>query len=138
MQKLIILIILAMICNNNTYAKPKFIKKSHSIIGIASYYGNPQKNDYRLMANGNAFDPNDETISATHYLKLGTKLKVLNLRNKKEVCVIVTDRMPKNNRIIDLSYAAAKKLHMLKIGITKVKLTIISNKDFYSKSCSYL
>jgi rare lipoprotein A len=132
MQKLIILLIF--ICSSNIYAKTKY--KSHAMIGIASYYGDPQKDDYDLMANGKEFDPNNPTIAAHHILPLGTKLKVLNLRNKKSICVIVTDRMPKNNRIIDLSYAGAKKLHILTIGVTKVKLTILSNKEFYSKSCN--
>ena len=44
--------------------------------------------------------------------------------------------MPKNHRIIDLSYAAAKKLKMLKKGLTKVKITVINNKEFYSRRCN--
>jgi rare lipoprotein A len=106
------------------------------MVGIASYYGDPKIKDYPLMANGKKFDPNNPKIAAHPSLKLGTKLKVLNLKNKKEICVIINDRMPKNHRIIDLSYAAAKKLKMLKKGLTKVKITVINNKEFYSRRCN--
>lgn len=133
-----ILLIFIFIFNINIFAIEKLHKKSNLnyMIGTASYYGDPKINHYPLMANGKKFDPNNSKIAAHPTLKLGTKLKVINVRNKREICVIVTDRMPKKNRVIDLSYAGAKKLKMIKKGLTKVKLTIINNKDFYSRRCN--
>jgi rare lipoprotein A len=59
-------------------------------------------------------------------LPFGTRLKVTNLENKKSVFVRVNDRGPwVTGRIIDLSYAAAKQLGMIKNGVIKVKIEII-------------
>jgi rare lipoprotein A len=60
---------------------------------------------------------------AHRYYPFGTLLKVKNLSNGKEVIVKVTDRGPYGrNRIIDLSYGAAKKLGMLSQGIAMVEV----------------
>ena len=60
-------------------------------------------------------------------LPLPTYLNVQNLRNGKSVIVKVNDRGPFiDNRIIDLSYAAAKKVDMLSQGTTFVKITAVS------------
>jgi len=59
-------------------------------------------------------------------LPFGTRLKVTNLENKKSVIVRVNDRGPwVTGRIIDLSYAAAKQLGMIKNGVIKVRIEII-------------
>lgn len=50
-------------------------------------------------------------------------LKVTNLSNSKSVVVRVTDRGPhRRNRIIDLSYGAARELGMLAQGIAMVEV----------------
>ena len=54
---------------------------------------------------------------------LGTTLKVRNLVNDKEVYVKVTDRGPfARSRIIDLSYAAAKELDIVRSGVARVQV----------------
>jgi rare lipoprotein A len=67
-------------------------------------------------------------MTAAHKsLPLPTYVRVKNLRNNKSVIVRVNDRGPfVHNRIIDLSYSAAKKLDMIKTGTSLVEITAIS------------
>ncbi len=85
--------------------------------GKASHYA--RKFHGRKTANGETFDMND--FSAAHKsLPFGTILKVINQKNGKSTLVRVNDRGPySHNRIIDLSYSAAKKIGNL--GIPKIK-----------------
>ncbi|HMT02195.1 MAG TPA: septal ring lytic transglycosylase RlpA family protein [Burkholderiales bacterium] len=110
--------------------KHKYHKKNNYMAGIASYYGDGDGFNGQQMANGDYFDTNNMSTAAHPTLRLGTKLKVTNLSNNRSVYVEVRDRMPKRNRVIDLSTAAAKYLGMYKKGITRVKLEIISNSMF--------
>ena len=88
--------------------------------GMASYYG--PKYHGRKTASGEVFDMYQFT-AAHQQLPFGTKLKVTNLSNGKTVTVRVNDRGPfVGNRILDLSYGAAKQLDMLSTGVTEVKL----------------
>jgi rare lipoprotein A len=61
-------------------------------------------------------------------LPLGSWIRVTNLRNHKSIFVRVNDRGPvPENRVVDLSYAAA---HAVGIhGIGKVKLEPVRNGD---------
>lgn len=63
-------------------------------------------------------------LTAAHRaFAFGTKLRVTNLVNGKTVIVRVNDRGPfVGDRIIDLSYAAAKQIEMLSTGVVEVKL----------------
>ncbi len=86
--------------------------------GTASYYSD--KFDGRQTASGAVFHQNSLT-AAHRTLPFGTKLKVKNVNNGKTVKVTVTDRGPfVQNRIIDLSKKAAKKLGMLQQGVAPV------------------
>ena len=56
-------------------------------------------------------------------LKFGTKLRVTNPDNNKSVIVTVNDRGPFiRGRDLDLSYGAAKKIGIVKIGVARVKM----------------
>lgn len=91
--------------------------------GIASYYGADFHG--RKTASGEIFDQWELTC-AHRDLPFGTRLRVTNLKNKRSVVVRVNDRGPwVAGRMIDLSYAAAKKLGMIKDGVTKVKIEIL-------------
>lgn len=70
---------------------------------------------------------NDNAYTAAHRtLKFGTKVKVVNLQNGKEVIVRINDRGPfKKGRIIDVSRAAAKALGFYDQGLTKVKIYVL-------------
>lgn len=89
--------------------------------GIASYYA--KRYNGRRTTSGARYNP--EKMTAAHSdLPLGTKVKVRNLANDKEVVVIVNDRCRKRKwPFIDLSRAAAKKLGFLGKGISRVMIT---------------
>ncbi len=80
--------------------------------GIASWYG--PKFHGRRTASGEVFDMH--RLTAAHpWLPFGTIVKVTNLENGLSVVVRINDRGPfVKGRIIDLSYAAAKKIRMLR------------------------
>ena len=63
-------------------------------------------------------------MTAAHpSLPLGTKAEVTNLENGKKVEVRINDRGPYvEDRVIDVSRAAAKRLGMEETGITEVKI----------------
>ena len=87
-------------------------------IGIASWYG--QKFHGNLTANGEIYDMHG--ISAAHKtLPLPTFVKVTNLENGKSMILRVNDRGPfYEDRIIDLSWEAAKQLKFEQQGTTSV------------------
>lgn len=91
--------------------------------GWASYYSNDFHN--RKTSSGELYDK--DKLSAAHRdLPFGTKLKVTNLKNGKSVVVVVNDRGPfVANRIIDLSYRAAKEIDMLQDGIAEVEIEVL-------------
>lgn len=92
--------------------------------GTASWYGT--KFHERRTSSGEPYDMLGMT-AAHKTLPLPTYVEVTNLRNNKKIIVKVNDRGPfSSNRIIDLSYAAAKKLGMLAKGTTKVRIRAIN------------
>lgn len=91
--------------------------------GIASWYG--QKFHGHLTSTGEVYDMYGMTAAHTT-LPLPSFVRVTNLTNGKSVVVRVNDRGPfHDNRVIDLSFAAAKKLEYLQTGTAKVKLDVI-------------
>lgn len=88
--------------------------------GTASYYANKFHN--RKTSSGEKYH-RDSLTAAHKTLPFGTRVKVVNLSNDKEVIVRINDRLPrKSRRLIDLSYAAAKKLDFVSRGVTRVEL----------------
>ncbi|CUT03830.1 septal ring lytic transglycosylase RlpA family protein [Candidatus Chrysopegis kryptomonas] len=92
-------------------------------IGVASYYG--EEFHGRVTTSGEPYNMND--LTAAHpTLPIGTLVKVTNLANNKSVIVRINDRGPfKKNRIIDVSYEAAKQLGFLNDGTALVKIEVI-------------
>ncbi len=93
---------------------------TEGVEGIASYYA--RRYNGRRTNSGTRYNP--EKLTAAHPdLPLGTKVKVLNLSNGKEVVVTVNDRCRKRKTpFIDLSRSAARKLGFLGKGIARVKI----------------
>ncbi|WOT05924.1 septal ring lytic transglycosylase RlpA family protein [Shewanella youngdeokensis] len=91
--------------------------------GIASWYG--AKFHGHLTSNGETYDM--YSMSAAHKsLPLPSYVRVTNVKNNKQVIVRVNDRGPfHEDRLIDLSYAAAHRLDMLKTGTANVHLEAI-------------
>ena len=91
---------------------------------IAYDYGLNYRNG-RKTASGRPYDKNKLT-AAHKTLPFGTVVKVTNKKNGKTVEVEITDRGPfVRGRIIDLSVAAAKKIGMIKCGVTQVHIDIV-------------
>jgi len=69
-----------------------------------------------------------EKLTAAHRtLPFGTWVHVINLSNARTVDVRITDRGPfVDGRIIDLSHAAAETIDMIGVGVTQVRLEILS------------
>ncbi|QFU24034.1 septal ring lytic transglycosylase RlpA family protein [Shewanella eurypsychrophilus] len=91
--------------------------------GNASWYGS--KFHGHLTSNGETYDM--YSMSAAHKsLPLPSYVRVTNKKNGKQVIVRVNDRGPfHDGRIIDLSYAAAHRLDMLKTGTASVDIEVI-------------
>lgn len=88
--------------------------------GLASFYG--RAHDGHATANGKRFDHRNFT-AAHRDLPFGTLVRVTNLSNGRSVTVEITDRGPHiKSRVIDISLAAARALHMQNRGITRVRL----------------
>lgn len=92
-------------------------------IGTASWYGRYFHG--RTTASGEPYDM--FRLTAAHRtLRLGTWVKVTNLRNGKSVIVRVNDRGPvPTSRIIDLSFEAATLLDFRARGLEKVRVDVV-------------
>jgi rare lipoprotein A len=89
-------------------------------IGKASWYG--RRFQGHKTASGEAFDFNMLTC-AHRTLPIGSLLRVTNLSNKRSIMVRVNDRGPiPSNKIVDLSYAAARSLGFSHVGSARVRL----------------
>ncbi|MBP2280821.1 rare lipoprotein A [Psychrobacter sp. PL15] len=92
--------------------------------GLASWYG--RKFHGRKTASGDIFDMNGLT-AAHRSLPLNCYVKVTNKTNGKSVVVKVNDRGPfSGNRVLDLSYGAAKQLGMTAKGVGNVSIERVS------------
>lgn len=92
--------------------------------GVASWYGP----DFHGLAtsSGEQYDMNGMTAAHTT-LPLPTWVEVTNLENGKSVIVKVNDRGPfVDDRLIDLSYAAATQLDMVRNGTARVEVRAVA------------
>jgi rare lipoprotein A len=88
--------------------------------GVASWYGR----DFQGLATSSGETYNMHALTAAHKtLPIPTWVEVTNLGNGKRVVVKVNDRGPfVDNRLIDLSYAAALELDMVRDGTARVEV----------------
>ena len=99
--------------------KPTKTRKSQ--VGKASWYGRIFQ--HKKTASGEPYDMNQFT-AAHRTLPLGSWVKVTDLKTDRSVVVRINDRGPVlKNRIIDLSYSAAKMLGMG--GVDRVQLDVV-------------
>jgi rare lipoprotein A len=103
--------------------KPSKARKPQ--VGRASWYGRIFQN--KKTASGEAYDMFDLT-AAHRSLPIGSWVKVTDLKTDRTVVVRINDRGPvMSNRIIDLSYEAAKILGMH--GIDRVRLEVLQTPE---------
>ncbi len=110
------------VIKNRTYY-PLPSAEGYEETGIASWYGRDFHG--RTTSNGETYNMHD--ITAAHkLLPMQTMLLVTNLKNGKQTVVRVNDRGPFiQGRIIDLSFAAARKIDLVQSGTAKVKITAL-------------
>jgi rare lipoprotein A len=94
--------------------------------GAASWYGEGFHG--RLTASGKVYDQHKLT-AAHRMLPLGSRVRVMNALNGRQVEVLINDRGPYiDGRIIDLSHAAAEELDMIDLGTSPVTVEVITDK----------
>ena len=92
-------------------------------VGVSSWYGDDFHG--KPTANGEIFNKN--ALTAAHKtLPLPSIVRVTNLENKKSVILRINDRGPfVNDRLIDVSHAAALALGFRDSGLTKVRVKVL-------------
>ena len=108
--------------------------KGYSEEGMASWYGN--KFHGRKTSNGETYSMYGMT-AAHKTLPIPAYVRVTNLTNGRQIIVRVNDRGPfHGGRIIDLSYAGAKKLGYHQHGTARVRVDAIDPANFQRNSVS--
>jgi rare lipoprotein A len=92
-------------------------------LGKASWYG--ARHQGRPTASGEPFD--QHALTAAHRtLPFGSLVRVTNRANGRSVVVRINDRGPHGRGlIIDVSYAAAERLDMLRAGVVPCELEVV-------------
>ncbi len=97
------------------------------LAGLASWYGTSAHG--KKTASGRFFH-HAEFTAAHRVLPFGTVLRVYNLANTHRVLVMITDRGPfVRNRVIDVSYRAARVLNFVRRGVTPVWAEVVGAPD---------
>ena len=105
--------------NGKTYY-PIYSSEGFREVGVASWYGGDFHG--RKTANGETYNMHTKT-AAHKTLPMQTMVLVRNLENGKETVVRINDRGPfSKGRIIDLSYAAAADLDMIRNGTARTEV----------------
>jgi len=100
-----------------------YVRKGYASWYGSKFHGNQTSTQERFNLYG--------MTAASKELPLPSYVHVTNLRNGKTAVVRVNDRGPfHSNRILDLSYAAAKKLDFVNEGTTPVKIVAIDPKNW--------
>ncbi|BAV08464.1 rare lipoprotein A [Filimonas lacunae] len=140
MKKKSIILLLCMVCTIHAWSSPdttaaarqpegsqkKDNDKENVVYGVASFYSKSLEGT--KTSTGETFRHQKMTAASNNF-KLGTWVRVTNLRNDKTVIVRINDRMhkkmAKKGRVVDLSYSAAKKLAFISRGVVKVKVEAV-------------
>lgn len=111
------------IVNGETVTPMSEINTPFTQTGHASWYG--KKFHGRKTASGEPYDMFKLT-AAHRTLPIPCYVRITNLGNGKTIMARVNDRGPfGRDRIIDLSYAAAKQLDIIRHGSAQVQVTLI-------------
>jgi rare lipoprotein A len=93
--------------------------------GRASFYGYKDGFHGKPTSNGETFDMHGLTAAHKTW-PINTWVEVKNLANGRTVIVRINDRGPfVGDRIIDVSYGAAKAINMVDTGVQEVEITIL-------------
>jgi rare lipoprotein A (peptidoglycan hydrolase) len=102
----------------------KLLSPTRVQIGLASWYGRRWQG--HPTASGERYDRHQPT-AAHRTAPLGTQAVVTNLANGHTVWIRINDRGPHTRqRILDLSYEAARRLDMVRTGAARVKIEFLA------------
>jgi rare lipoprotein A len=106
------------------------VDKAYDEIGIASWYGDAFHG--KLTANGEIFDKS--RLSAAHKtLPMPILVEVENLENGRRAVLRLNDRGPfVDDRLIDLSHAAADELGFTQKGLARVRVRYVAEAALYA------
>lgn len=90
--------------------------------GIASWYGPGYHG--RRTSSGERFDQ-DALTAAHERFAFGTRVRVTLLSTGRSVVVRINDRLPRRDRVIDLSRAAARKIGLIGPGTGRVRIEVV-------------
>lgn len=114
------------------FSLSSFAQKSRTEYGKCGYYAASFQG--RPTSSGEKYDKNDLTCSHKS-LPFGTYIRVTRIDNNKSVVVRVNDRGPFiEGYVVDVSGAAAEQLDLLKVGTTRVKISVLNTKDAAEKT----
>lgn|GEM_PF-424364 len=106
---------------DSTYLDALHTGETHLV--WCTYYG--KSTHGRRTASGERHDKN-EYVCAHLTLPFGTRIKLRNPKNGKEIIVKVNDRGPHSKKYkLDLSYGAARELDFLRAGIAQLEMTVL-------------
>lgn len=105
-------------------------------VGDATYYSHRLQG--RRTSDGSLYH-RDSLTCAHRTLPFGTLLKVRNTVNGREVVVKVTDRGPfRRGGIVDLSYAAAERIGLVRRGVVRVEVEAVGTSAYSNTANQYL
>ena len=97
------------------------LAEAKTINGLASFYKTGKR-----TANGERFNPNGMT-AAHRTLPFGTRVQVTDIKTGRSVVVRINDRGPFiRNRVIDLSYGAARVVGLHRAGVARVTMVVLN------------
>jgi rare lipoprotein A len=104
------------------YAGSASAQATHEFCGKAAYY---DKEYHDKVTAGGEYDPKKFTC-AHLTLPFGTRLRVTDKKTHRSVVCTVNDRGPHSKRLVlDLSWAAALELDMIKRGVVDVTAVVL-------------
>ena len=102
---------------------------------MASWYGKDFHG--RPTASGEIYDMYGMTCAHRDY-PLGTRIKVTNVSNGKDVECIINDRGPfVPGRDLDMSYGAARQIDLIGPGVGRVRIEVLGREQRYQKEVRY-
>ena len=117
-------------CSSNTQARGTVYTEGWKQVGVTSFYHRSLNGN--LTANGERYRHYSEMTAAHRYLPFGTKIQVTDKDTGKSIIVRINDRGPfHGNRVLDLSGKAAENLGILKRGVCKVEVKVLSLPNRY-------
>ena len=124
------IVLFVVACSSNTQARGTIYTEGWKQVGVTSFYHRSLNGN--LTANGERYRHYSEMTAAHRYLPFGTKIQVTDKDTGKSIIVRINDRGPfHGNRVLDLSGKAAENLGILKRGVCKVEVKVLSLPNRY-------